>query len=866
MARTVLLLFLLSLSFTVPTVSSAATIRLPQTGQFACYSSNGTILPCAGTRQDGALQNGVAWPVPRFSVMSSGGVRDRLTGLMWAKDARTPGTSSCVPGVTKNWYDALSHIVCLNTSRYLGYNDWRLPNIVELKSLVDASAHSPALPLGHPFDNVLVVPALPEDNTYWSSTTKLAYQAAPFSVSFVTGVMNSVQDKQYTQLVVWPVRDSGRAGTVELPRSGQTVCFSNQSQGPCPGTGQDGELQRGTAWPSPRFTDNNNQTLTDGLTGLTWPKGDLFSGLAPAACVSGLTGGNGTWRQALLAVDCLNAHNFLGSSDWRLPNIAEMASLVNYGDPYPASWLTSTQGFGSFFATSQWTSTTLANDPLATSAWIVDMSDGTSGSLPKSQTASLVPVRAGVIPPPPPPVIGLAPESADYGPVVTGSLQSREFVISNAAAAGSGTLRVSSITLGGTNANQFTINLNGGYHPCASAAPAIEPGGTCTLSVGFGPTSLGVKSAVLAVVSNDPLRFSTTSALTGTGVDGTLPVITSFVIPAALASLTVPITSLVATDNVGVTGYCLTETNSFFGCVWIASPPASYVFASPGAKALYLFVRDGIGNISAPASATVVIDLTPPAISSFSLPAVATSLNVPVTLAASDNVKVTGYYLSENGTTPAIGAPGWSASLPAAFAFPAAGPRTLYAWVRDAAGNVSARASATVDIRHLLAVATSGNGIGSVTSSPSGISCAAGSTSGCSAVFVHGATVTLSASPDANSVFDGWSGDCSGTGGCTVTMNGDRSVGAQFVAAPNARIGTTGYDTLLAAYAAAPQGGVIMTRMVEFVELLLLNRDVAITLKGGYDAAFGIGSGMTTLRGSLTVGRGLLTADRLALR
>jgi PKD domain/PASTA domain/Divergent InlB B-repeat domain len=75
-----------------------------------------------------------------------------------------------------------------------------------------------------------------------------------------------------------------------------------------------------------------------------------------------------------------------------------------------------------------------------------------------------------------------------------------------------------------------------------------------------------------------------------------------------------------------------------------------------------------------------------------------------------------------------------------------------------------------------LTVARSGNGSGTVSSNPSGISC--GST--CSHTFATGTSVTLSATPASGSVFSGWSGACAGNGGCTVTMSQARSVTATF--------------------------------------------------------------------------------------
>ncbi len=79
--------------------------------------------------------------------------------------------------------------------------------------------------------------------------------------------------------------------------------------------------------------------------------------------------------------------------------------------------------------------------------------------------------------------------------------------------------------------------------------------------------------------------------------------------------------------------------------------------------------------------------------------------------------------------------------------------------------------------RHTLTVSREGNG--RVTSTPSGIDC--GGT--CSAQFDNG-QVTLSAAPDAGWSFAGWSGACSGTGACSVSLSSDVSVGASFTATP----------------------------------------------------------------------------------
>src|SRR5438445_7362655 len=78
-----------------------------------------------------------------------------------------------------------------------------------------------------------------------------------------------------------------------------------------------------------------------------------------------------------------------------------------------------------------------------------------------------------------------------------------------------------------------------------------------------------------------------------------------------------------------------------------------------------------------------------------------------------------------------------------------------------------------------LTVAVEGNGSGKVTSNPSGIDCGiAGSQ--CTLTNDQGQTVNLTQTSTTGSVFSGWSGDCSGTGACTVTLDSNRTVFAHF--------------------------------------------------------------------------------------
>ena len=82
----------------------------------------------------------------------------------------------------------------------------------------------------------------------------------------------------------------------------------------------------------------------------------------------------------------------------------------------------------------------------------------------------------------------------------------------------------------------------------------------------------------------------------------------------------------------------------------------------------------------------------------------------------------------------------------------------------------------TATFAQAFALSVSDTGSGTVTSSPSGISC--GTT--CSAAFASGAQVTLNETPASGYSFTGWSGACSGTGSCVVSMNAAESVSATF--------------------------------------------------------------------------------------
>ncbi len=115
-----------------------------------------------------------------------------------------------------------------------------------------------------------------------------------------------------------PVEDTGQRACADA--LGTTIS--------CSGTGQDGELQPGVAWPTPRLIDNGDGTVTDNLTGLIW--------LRETNCF-----GQEAWLDALsdaneLASGACSLTDGSMATDWRLPNIKELLSLLDYGQSDPA--------------------------------------------------------------------------------------------------------------------------------------------------------------------------------------------------------------------------------------------------------------------------------------------------------------------------------------------------------------------------------------------------------------------------------------------------------------------------------------------------------------------------------------------------
>ncbi len=344
--------------FTAAVAPPVTAVQLPRTGQTISYNAG----------DDGSMKKGTAWPYPRFVDNGAGAVTDKLTGLIWLRDAACIGK--------KSWPDALtaanglaSGLCGLNDGSKAG--DWRLPSVSELNSLLNAGLWSPAVGSlaseGNP--ETLLFKGV-ADYSYWSSTTSAALGTQAWGVHFLLGLVTP--SFKSIPFLVWPVRDGNATGAVTLARTGQSFSYA---------AGDDGYHQKGAAWPNPRFNDNGNGTVTDNLTRLVWMKdtncldavGVVKRNRSTDYSVLKFTD-TLKWVGALSTGVCGLADGSRGG-DWRLPNRQEMQSLLDYSRFKPP--LPSGHPFANIRPMGSWTSTALDCDSTGV-IWFIHLDAGIS--------------------------------------------------------------------------------------------------------------------------------------------------------------------------------------------------------------------------------------------------------------------------------------------------------------------------------------------------------------------------------------------------------------------------------------------------------------------------------------------------------
>jgi hypothetical protein len=164
-----------------------------------------------------------------------------------------------------------------------------------------------------------------------------------------------------------------------------------------PKTGPGESAGAGKPWPTHRFVVHGD-CITDKLTGLMWPRNAAL--LGSGYWSSSLASGSMQYKIAQMNTNSTApGYHLCGYSDWRLPNLNELRSLINYSalrnGSSPAVWLNS-NGFSNFQHAIYYSSTWIGRDGAAAT---VTFSSGQSNSITyadnPANSAHFLPVRGG---------------------------------------------------------------------------------------------------------------------------------------------------------------------------------------------------------------------------------------------------------------------------------------------------------------------------------------------------------------------------------------------------------------------------------------------------------------------------------------
>ncbi|MGD9731741.1 MAG: DUF1566 domain-containing protein [Desulfamplus sp.] len=316
---------------TTPPDPVITTSKVPDTGVTKCYDNEKEI-PCPSEGEDFYGQDGNYSINPMsYTKLDDNGNDLPITATSWAM-VRDNVTGLIWENNSHNstWDNAPNVIAELNNTKFGGYSDWRLPTIQELGGIVDFSVPYPGPTINISYFKDTFT------SFYWSSTTYSHLTYGAWGVYFYYG-----DDGSRNKLSYYYVR---------AVRGGQSVIglFDN-------------------------LVINGNGTVTDSATGLMWQQDTSNNYM--------------TWKEALSYYENLNLG---GYTDWRLPTVKELRSIVDYSVHSPAIDISV---FKDTIASFYWSSTT--NSYYTYYAWGVSFYYGDARSYHKYSNGYVRAVRGG---------------------------------------------------------------------------------------------------------------------------------------------------------------------------------------------------------------------------------------------------------------------------------------------------------------------------------------------------------------------------------------------------------------------------------------------------------------------------------------
>lgn len=150
-----------------------------------------------------SCQNDIKSTTPNedFTVHNDGTVTHNATGLMWMRCSfgqDWDGSDCSSPSFSYTWERAL---VEARNNNYADYNDWRLPNINELASIVEESCVQPSI-------NIVIFPNTAPSASFWSSSPSATNLNSVLGVNFSIGAVGNVGNKSQSLRGVRFVRDA----------------------------------------------------------------------------------------------------------------------------------------------------------------------------------------------------------------------------------------------------------------------------------------------------------------------------------------------------------------------------------------------------------------------------------------------------------------------------------------------------------------------------------------------------------------------------------------------------------------------------------------------------------------------------------